>query len=95
MPLSDSHRKVTAESLEVVSLLPPFSFFDYAEKQFDSPRESVRRIFSLARSSDAHTLVTEKIPPCGIVEEENEDILSLFPSYISNGLFRLSFWGKN
>lgn len=92
MPRLDSHRKVAAESQDVISLLPPFSFFDFAEGQFRSPPESLRRIFSLARSSEACTLVVEKIPPCGIIEEENEDIHSLFNSYVPEWLFRLSFW---
>jgi hypothetical protein len=93
MPRMDIHRKVAAKSCDVISLLPPFSFFDYAERSFEHC-ESMRRIFSLARSANACTLIVEEIPSCGIVEDENLEILSLFPEYALGGLRRLSFWTR-
>ena len=90
----DSHRKVVAESMKILTLQPPFSFFDFAEDTFEAS-ESIRRIFSLARSSKARTLVCEKIPPVGIILEENEDLIQQYPRYKFSGLFRLSFWGKD
>jgi hypothetical protein len=71
--------------------MPPFSFFDFIETRFGD-YDSIRRIFSLARSFHAESLVLENIPPCGIIAEENEDLCQLFPSYSNAGLIRLSFW---
>lgn len=85
------HRKVVAENYEIFSLRPPFSFFDFADKNFGSS-ESIRRIFSLSRSFDAEALVLETISPVGIIAEENEDILARYPKYECFGLCRLSFW---
>jgi hypothetical protein len=87
----DEHRMAAAENLETFLLKPPFSFFDFVEDSFGDC-DSIRRIFSLARSSSAETLVIEQIQPCGIVAEENEDILGLYPSYRNTKLLRLSFW---
>jgi hypothetical protein len=93
MSYLDEHRMAAAENLETFLLKPPFSFFDFVEDSFGD-YDSIRRIFSLARSSSAETLVIEQIQPCGIVAEENEDILGLYPSYRNAKLLRLSFWRK-
>jgi hypothetical protein len=93
MSYLDEHRMAAAENLETFLLKPPFSFFDFVEDSFGD-YDSIRRIFSLARSSSAETLVIEQIQPCGIVAEENEDILGLYPSYRNTKLLRLSFWRK-
>lgn len=91
MPFLDAHRKAAPEKLEIFLLRPPFSFFDFVEDRFGD-YESIRRLFSLARSSHAEALVLETIPACGIVAEENEDLLHLLPDYRNAGLMRLSFW---
>lgn len=91
MPCLDDHRKTPAEEIEAFTLAPPFSFFDFIENRFGD-YDSIRRIFCLARSFHAESLVFETIPPCGIIAEENEDIQQLFPSYSNTGLIRLSFW---
>jgi hypothetical protein len=93
MPCLDDHRKAATEGKETFLLKPPFSFFDFVEERFGD-YDSIRRIFSLARSSSAESLVLEQIQPCGIVAEENEDILGLHPSYSNAQLLRLSFWKK-
>lgn len=93
MPFLDEHRLAAAEGQETFLLTPPFSFFDFVEDRFGD-YDSIRRIFSLARSSFAETLVLEQIQPCGIITEENEDTLGLFPSYLNTNLLRLSFWKK-
>ncbi|MCK9293470.1 MAG: hypothetical protein M0P70_00170 [Desulfobulbaceae bacterium] len=79
--------------METFLLMPPFSFFDFIETRFGD-YDSIRRIFSLARSFHAESLVLENIQPCGIVAEENEDIRQLFPAYSNTGLLRLSFWKR-
>lgn len=89
----DDHRKAAGENLEIFHLKPPFSFFDFIEDRFGD-YDSIRRIFSLARSSLAKTLIIESIQPNGLISEENEDILRLFPSYSNDGLLRISFWNK-
>ncbi len=89
----DAHRKAAAEDREIFLLKPPFSFFDFIEDRFGD-NDSIRRIFSLARSSAAQTLVVERIHPIGIIAEENEDIRGLFASYRNTNLLRISFWKK-
>jgi hypothetical protein len=93
MSFLNDHRMAAAEGQETFLLMPPFSFFDFVEDRFGD-YDSIRRIFSLARASSAETLVLEQIQPCGIIAEENEDILELFPSYRNTKLLRLSFWKK-
>ena len=87
----DDHRKITATNETCISLIQPFSCFNFIESVFGD-YDSIRRLFSLARSSLAKTLVCEKIPACGIIAEENEDILALFGGYKNTDLVRLSFW---
>lgn len=87
------HRRAVSEDYEVIPLKPPFSFFDFAEARFPNCL-SIRRLLSLARAANAETLVLERIHPCGIISEENEDILAELPSYTPGDLFRLSFWKK-
>jgi len=93
MSYLNDHRTAAAESHEIFLLQPPFSFFDFIEERFGD-YESIRRTFSLARSSSAETLILEQIPPCGIITEENQDITGRYPSYSNTGLLRLSFWNK-
>ncbi|RJX20397.1 MAG: hypothetical protein C4575_06570 [Desulforudis sp.] len=91
MPLLDAHRTAVTEKLEVLLLKPPFSFFDLIESRFGD-YDSIRRIFSLARSFNAATLIIESLPPAGIIEEENNDILVRYSDYHNDALLRLSFW---
>lgn len=93
MSYLDDHRMAAAESQEEFLLRPPFSFFDFIESRFGDC-DSIRRTFSLARSSAAETLIVEVIPPCGIIVEENQDIAGQFPDYANTGLLRLSFWSR-
>jgi hypothetical protein len=93
MSYLDDHRMAAAESQEEFLLKPPFSFFDFIERTFGDC-DSIRRTFSLARSTSAVTLIVESILPCGIIAEENQDITGKFPSYLNTGLLRLSFWNK-
>ncbi len=93
MPTLDDHRKVVGEDFKIVPLFQPFSSFDFIEENFGD-HDSIRRIFSLSRSSQAQTLVLESIPAQGIITEENEDLKSLYSTYQNDGLLRLSFWKK-
>lgn len=89
----DDHRRAVAEEHKILLLKPPFSFFDLIETRFGD-YDSIRRIFSLARSFDAETLIIETIHPTGIIAEENEDILTRYTEYQNAELLRLSFWKK-
>jgi len=91
MSVLDDHRRAVAEELEILLLEPPFSFFDFIEERFGD-YDSIRRVCSLARSFSAETLIVETLPPCGIILEENEDILVCYPDYRNEQLLRLSFW---
>lgn len=93
MSYLDDHRMAAAESQEVHLLMPPFSFFDFIETRFGDCN-SIRRTFSLARSTSAETLIVETILPCGIIAEENDDIAGMYSSYANASLLRLSFWSK-
>jgi len=97
----DSHRLVNPNSLEVFDFGSSFSSFDFVDNYFPgnpgtlySGIRSARRIFSLARSFEAKTLVVENINPNGIVQEEVEDIATLYPDYIPGEVKRLSFFRK-
>lgn len=87
----DSHRKVAATSREEFELQPPFSFFDLIEDKYGSV-PSIRRLFSLARSSEATSLIVEEIPAVGIIAEEDEDIAQLASGAVFVKNQRLSFW---
>lgn len=77
----NDHRKVVSEKQEILLLKPPFSFFNFIESRFGD-YDSIRRIFSLARSFLAETLIVENINPVGLVKEENDDILKRSPATI-------------
>ena len=93
MSFQEDHRMAVTEEQEILPLEPPFSFFDLVETRFGG-YDSIRRIFSLARSFHAETLTIENLPPSGIIAEENEDILARYPDYRNVALLRLSFWEK-
>jgi len=91
MPFIDDHRRAASRAWEIKHLKPPFSCFDLIEERFGD-YDSIRRIFSLARSSGAESLIIEAIPPTGIIAEENEDILTRYSDFQNSELVRLSFW---
>lgn len=91
MSLLDDHRRAVADGYEISPLKPPFSFFEFIETKFGD-YDSIRRLFSLARSFSCKTLISETLRPTGIIAEENEDIRSWYPDYRNASLLRLSFW---
>jgi len=93
MVFLDDHRRVVSTEQEHLLLRPPFSSFDFIERKFGD-FDSVRRIFSLARSFNAEYLIFEKIQAAGIIAEENGYIGSRYPDYLNPDLLRLSFWKK-
>lgn len=88
----DEHRSCDCTSLRVFSTEQPFSSFEHIETFYGNLFPSIQRLFSLARAQGARTLMMEDIPPKGIIHDENEEILSYFPDFVSEGLYRISFW---
>lgn len=93
MPRNEFHRVLNSQSVEISTIVQPFSCFTYVEEHFQG-LESISRIFSLARSLDAETLVKEVIDSAGIIEDENIEIKSLYSDYQPQPIYRLSFWRK-
>lgn len=89
-----NHRLVASTSFLPVSVRPPFSNFDFVEKEFDA-EPAIRRLFSQGRSRGARSLVVEDIPATGIVEDENEEIQRLHPGHRMEALRRLTFWARD
>lgn len=94
------HRLVQPNQITVIPFDPPFSSFQYidANYQYDSSEygnSAIRRLFSLGRSHEAHTLMTEEIDPAGIISDENDEINQYFSDYQMTGLRRISFWKSN
>jgi hypothetical protein len=91
----DQHRRVIPSSISFLTVAPPFSCFDFVEDKYHG-QEAIRRIFSLARSfEDVKTIVLEEILAQGIIEDENQEIVSLHKDFLCNGLHRISFWNKS
>ena len=86
-----SHRLAEPSDIQLVSVAPPFSNFDYVDHEFDGV-PSIRRLFSQARSYGCQTLVVETIPPIGVIAEDDAELASLFPDFQRGGLKRVSFW---
>lgn len=86
------HRLIKATFLpELITVEPPFSSFDFIEKHYGD-FNSLRRLFSIARAHEFKTISIENIHADGIIKEENEDIISVFPDYKMGSLQRLVFW---
>jgi len=87
----DRHRLISPSDIRFISIVRPFSSFNYIEDNFGG-LDALRRLFSLARSSDATTLVVETIAAAGMIESENSALKNAYPDYASGGIVRLSFW---
>ena len=89
----DAHRLVNSTTPSIHDLRRSFSCFDFVDENFQGLR-SARRLFSLARSSDATTLVVEDIEPRGVIADEIAEISQRHSDYIPGEVHRLSFWRK-
>lgn len=87
----DRHRLAAQSDIHFISIARPFSSFNYIEDNFGD-LDSLRRLFSIARSSGAKTLVAETIPALGIIDSENTALKTEYSDYTSDGIVRLSFW---
>ena len=88
------HRLTNAKSFQCIPIRRPFSNFDYVDENFNG-QPAIRRLFSQARSHHSKTFVVEDIDADGIINEENEEIIRLYPDYQKGGLKRLTFWSRS
>jgi hypothetical protein len=86
------HRPIQPRQLSITSFSQPFSSFDHIDSHYQDNNPAIRRLFSLARAQDAHTLVTEEIDPAGVITDENAEIAQYCNDYQMTGLNRVSFW---
>ncbi|MHB8084402.1 MAG: hypothetical protein ACYDHZ_01060 [Dehalococcoidia bacterium] len=93
----DEHRLTPAITISSpIRFYYPFSSFQYVDANYGGGHNpAVRRLFSLARSFNASTLIVEKIEPTGIIADENEEIKRYYSDYHMGGLDRISFWSTN
>lgn len=88
----DEHRLIDANKVTAIPFDPPFSSFEHVDRIYGDRNPAVRRLFSLARSHDAHTLMIEEIEPAGIISDENDEIKYYVADHEMKGLKRISFW---
>ncbi len=88
----DEHRLVDTSKITVIPFDPPFSSFEHVDRIYPDGNPAIRRLFSLARSHDAHTLTIEEIEPAGIISDENDEIKHYVADHEMKGLKRISFW---
>lgn len=92
----NEHRLIQAKSIEKPFIFqPPFSSFSFIENRYGDDCDSIRRIFSLARSKETKFFIIEHIEPSGIIQDENEEIQDYFADYRNSGLERISFWAND
>jgi len=87
----EKHRCALPQKIRIESLDPPFSCFERVEAAFGR-NPAIHRCFSLARSFNAKTLVTEDIEAEGLIESENEELSELDPNFKPGSTKRISFW---
>jgi len=88
----DEHRLVDTSKITAIPFDPPFSSFEHVDRIYSDGTPAIRRLFSLARSHDAHTLMIEEIEPAGIISDENDEIKHYVADHEMKGLKRISFW---
>jgi hypothetical protein len=88
----DEHRLVHSKNLALIPVEQPFSSFTFVDRRYGKENPAIRRLFSIARSHDALTLMIEEIEPAGIISDENGEIKRYATDYEMKGLERISFW---
>ena len=88
----DEHRLIDSNKITAIPFDPPFSSFEHVDRNYGDRNLAIRRLFSLARSHNAHTLMTEEIEPAGIISDENDEIKYYVADHEMKGLKRISFW---
>jgi hypothetical protein len=94
--MMDEHRNIIGRKVSLFSCEKPFSSFKFVDQNLGAEQNpAIRRLFSLARSLYAKSLLVEEIEPCGIISDEKKEIEESFSDYIFLGLERISFWTSN
>jgi hypothetical protein len=89
-----AHRHSTIVSRTVLPIARPFSSFAHVDTNYSEDNPAIRRLFSIARSHSARTLIIEDIEPDGIISDENAEIGEYATDYEMKGLQKLSFWSS-
>jgi hypothetical protein len=84
-------RTSPGQSLEIISIERPYSFFHLIETRFGGCRP-LRRIFSQVRIHQGRTMVIEKLDSPDDLREENEDLRTRNADFKSSAAYRLSFF---
>ncbi len=84
-------RTSPGQSLEIVPVERPYSFFHLIEGRFPGC-QPLRRIFSQVRMHQGRTMVIEQLGQPDDLREENEDLRTRSPDLKSSAAYRLSFF---
>jgi hypothetical protein len=84
-------RTSTGQSLEIIPIERPYSFFHLIETRFGGC-QPLRRIFSQVRMHNGQTMVIEKLGDPEDLREENTDLRTRNPDLKSSAAYRLSFF---
>lgn len=84
-------RTSPGQSLEIIPIERPYSFFNLIETRFGGC-QPLRRIFSQVRIQPGRTMVIEKLGDPEDLREENGDLLTRNPDFKSSVAYRLSFF---
>jgi hypothetical protein len=90
-PVNRYARTSPGQSLEIISIERPYSFFHLIETRFGGC-QPLRRIFSQVRIQPGRTMVIEKLGDPEDLREENGDLLMRNPDFKSSVAYRLSFF---
>ncbi len=86
-------RTASIKNYKIVSIIQPFSFFDFIDEYFQN-LSSLRRLLSQIRQLDGKTMVIEEIDKADDLDEEDEDIRKCCPDFNKSKSFRISFFTK-
>ena len=84
-------RTCPGQSLEIIPIERPYSFFHFIGTRFGGC-QPLRRIFSQVRMHQGRTMVIEKLGDPADLREENEDLQTRNPDFMSSLAYRLSFF---
>lgn len=84
-------RTCPGQSLVVIPIERPYSFFHLIESRFGGC-QPLRRIFSQVRLHHGRTMVMERLGEPEDLREENEDLRTRNPDFKSSVAYRLSFF---
>lgn len=90
-PVNRYARASPGQSLEIIPIERPYSFFNLIGTRF-AGCQPLRRIFSQVRMHQGRTMVIEKLGAPEDLREENEDLRTRNPEVVPSAAYRLSFF---